>query len=74
MNQLKHTKMNTPIQWPSSHKLVVNGNRVTLCLSSGKELLTLDSPKWNGTGSLLTYMIKVRMAQMTSKDFDITQY
>jgi hypothetical protein len=52
----------------SSHYIKENGQSVTLFDSTGKELLTIDQPKWNGYGNLLTYMVRVRIAQLMLKD------
>ena len=52
----------------SSHYIKENGQSVTLFSSNGNELLTLDQPKWNGSGNLLTYMVRVHIAQLMLKE------
>jgi len=64
------------MKYPSSHRIEQNGNKVTLFSNAtGKELLTLTDPKWNGTGNLLTYMVRVYVASLQlGNKFNVTQY
>ena len=63
------------MNYPASHSIKQQGDVVTLLSSNGKELLTINSPKFNGNGNLLTYMIKAYINKLMLKGkFDITQY